>query len=197
MANVQERMEMIGSSILAQAQSESKELIAKAIYERDHELAIFEEQVIQEMFGKVQEKSADIRTATVRKVSVAQSEARQRLLKKRGELADKVFAKLRLRLEDYVKTPQYTVAILEELTSLKGEYNHASSTVYLREADMNLNGSISKVLEGVKLEADPTIRIGGWKLLNTDAGIVINETLDDRLEGQKAWFLANSGLSIA
>ncbi|GHU79714.1 hypothetical protein FACS1894191_3140 [Clostridia bacterium] len=190
------RLEMIGSSILTQAEHESRELIDKANHEREHELALFEEQIIQDMFGKVQKQAANIRLGTVKAVSAAQTEARHAVLKRREELAATVFTSVRARLADYVKTAAYTQSLKDELLSIAGAYDHSASTVYLREADMALAGEIKAILEGCAVTADAAIKNGGWKLHNTAAGILIDETLDTSLNEQKPWFLLNSGLSL-
>jgi vacuolar-type H+-ATPase subunit E/Vma4 len=196
MAKMDERVEMIGSSILAQAQHESKELIAKANNERDEEITKYEEQIIQEMFQKVQKQTAALRISTVKAVSSARTLAHQSVLKRREELADVVVASVRSKLIDYVRTPEYAASLKAEIASLSGRYNASASTFYLRGADMDMAAEIEALLPGCAVKADPAIKAGGWKMLNTDAGIMIDETIDARLAAQKPWFLMNSGLRL-
>ena len=44
---------------------------------------------------------------------------------------------------------------------------------------------------------DSTIKIGGLKGINSLATLLIDDTLDSRLESQKKWFEENSGLYIS
>ena len=196
MANTNERVDMIGASILTQAENESRVLIDKANHEREHALAVFEEQIIQDMFGKVQKQAAAIRLDTTKTISTAQAAARQAVFKKREEVAGLVFLEVKARFAQYTKTAEYKENVMAELAELAGEYDHAHSTVYIREADKNFADEIENVLAGCKLVLDPAIRCGGWKLENSGAKILIDEALETRLEEQKAWFELNSGLSL-
>lgn len=196
MAKMDERAEMIGSSILAQAEQESKELIRKANEIRENEIKSFEEQLIADMFKDVQQKTTNLRVETVRAISNEQVKAHRELLNRRGELAAMTLAAVRTRLFEYVKTPEYSAAIKAELESIAKDYDHSASAVSLREADMGLAEDVKAILPGCTVEADPGIKGGGWKLLNTTAGILIDETLDTRLIDEKPWFLLNSGLRI-
>lgn len=196
MAKVDERADIIGASILSQAEQESKELIEKARTIRDVEIHEFEDRVIQDMFAKMQKESAVLRAETVKAVSVAQVTARQSLLRRREELSGMVMAAVWTRLLEYAKTPEYRAAVKDELASLKERYDHSASILYLRDADMDMAAELCALLPGSQAEADPAIKAGGWKLQNTAAEILIDETLDTRLSGQWPWFLQNSGLQV-
>lgn len=196
MAKMDERVDMIGSSILAQAEHESRELTAKANAVRESEIKAFEEKIIRDMFTEVQKHTSRLRADTIKAVSTAQVTAHRSLLRRREELAGMVFASVRARLFEYAKTPAYAETLKAELESLRDSYDHIDSTVYLREADMPMAGEIEAILPGCTVEVDSSIRAGGWKLLNKRAGILIDETLDARITAQKDWFLLNSGMQI-
>jgi vacuolar-type H+-ATPase subunit E/Vma4 len=191
-----ERAEMIGSSILAQAEQESKELIAQANQIRESEIRAFEEQIITDMFGTVQRRTATLRANSIKAISKAQVETRRGLLRRREELSAMVMASVWTRLFEYGKTPAYAEAIKAELAELAGQYDHSTSTVYLREADRGLADEIKALLPGCTVEIDPAIKAGGWRLENTAGRILIDETLDTRLTEGKNWFLLHSGLRI-
>ena len=201
MSKMDERAEMISASIVAQAEQESKELIRRANAAREQALRQFEDEIIQDMFAKVQRQAAELRQDAVRAVSKAQESARQGILRRREELVAQVFAAVRTRLIAYAQSPAYRQAMAAELAALSGSLdyplNHAFSTLYLRAADADFAAEATALLPGCRVETDNTIKNGGWKLLNTEKGILIDETLDARLVEQTAWFLANSGLQIA
>lgn len=196
MAKMDERAEMIGSSILAQAEHERKELIESAWEIRQHEIERFEDNIVQEMFSKVQKQASALRRDTVRAVSAAKVAAHRDTLRRREDLMRQAFAVVRSRLIEYAGTAGYRESLLAELKSVAGSYDHSASTVFLKESDMELAGKISELLKGCSVEADNTIKCGGWKLKNSAARILIDETLDSRLTAQKPWFLQNSGLEI-
>jgi vacuolar-type H+-ATPase subunit E/Vma4 len=196
MTKMDERAGMIGSSILAQAKQESKELIAQANQIRESEIRAFEDQIITDMFGNVQRRTATLRADSIKAISKAQSEAHRNLLRRREELATMVMCAVWTRLFEYSKTPAYAEAIKAELATLTNQYDHAASTVYLREADSGLAEEIKTLLPGCTIAFDPAIKAGGWRLENTASRILIDETIDNRLATEKSWFLLHSGLRI-
>lgn len=196
MAKMDERVDMIGSSILAQAEHERKSLIEKAVSIRVNEMKEFEERIIQDFFGKVQKQASGIRVDSVKAVSAAKVTAHRELLRRREEYLSRVFASVRARLFDHVKTGEYKAAVKAELASISQSWDHSYSTVYLREADMDMAGEIKEILKGCEVVPDRAIKHGGWKLTNSAAKILIDETLETRLDAQKSWFLLNSGLEI-
>jgi vacuolar-type H+-ATPase subunit E/Vma4 len=196
MTKMDERAEMIGTSILAQAEQESSEIIAQANQNRENEIRIFEDQIITDMFDKIQRRTASLRADSIKAISRAQSEARRGLLRRREELAAMVHSAVWARLFEYSKTPAYAEAMKAEISSLAGQYDHTASTVYLREADRELADAVKALLPGSAVEIDPAIKTGGWRLENTASRILIDETLDSRLATEKSWFLLHSGLRI-
>jgi vacuolar-type H+-ATPase subunit E/Vma4 len=196
MTKTDERAEMIGSSILAQAKQESNEIIAQANQIRESEIRVFEDQIITDMFGNVQRRTATLRADSIKAISKAQSEARRGLLHRREELATMVMCAVWTRLFEYSKTPAYAEAMKAGMASLADKYDHSTSTVYLREADIELADTVKALLPGSAVEIDPAIKAGGWRLENTASRILIDETLDNRLATEKSWFLLHSGLRI-
>lgn len=192
-----EKIHLIGSAIADQAQAERQAIIDKANQTRESELAAYEEALISSMFGQVQQRTRAARQKAIKDKAQTEVQAHRELLGRREELTAAVVAGVRSQLLSYAATPEYRKALLEDLSALRDRWDHSSSTVFLRENDMELAGDIQKLLPGCKVEADPAIRLGGCKLLNRDAGILADETLDARLEAQKPWFLQNCGLKVA
>ena len=193
MANTDERAEMISASILAQAEQERQELVAKANAIRDNEIKVFEDQLIQNMFREMQERTTQIRGKSVQSVSAVRQELHRGVLQRREDLEQTLFGAVRARLEEYAQTREYSENLRAEIEVLAGKYDHSHTAIYLREADLGLAPGIRQDLPGCSVEADPSILLGGWKLENTSVGILIDETLDDRLKRQKEWFLLESG----
>lgn len=195
MPKIDERIEQIGAAIVSQATQESKEIIDKANQIREQEIAAYKEQVIEKMFEELQQKTRAVRQKAIRDKAQAELGANRELLLRREELAVAVFAGAKSRLFDYVATPAYRAALLQELAALADQYDHSDSIVLLREADMALADDIQKLLPGCQVQADPFIRLGGFMLRNRAAGVLVDETLDARLKAQRPWFLQNSGLT--
>lgn len=191
-----ERMQLIGEAILAQARQEARALIDKANAMREAEIAECENEVIGVMFDKVQAQSTRARLEAMKAKARSELTAHRSLLGYRSEKTASVFQSVRERLSKYVGTPEYKADMLDRAKALTGVYDHSHSVVLVRGDDMELGREIQSLLGAVGLQADGGIRSGGFKLRNTAARTLVDETLDERLEEQKLWFLQNCGMKI-
>lgn len=196
MAKMDDRMELIGSAILGQANQEARELIDKANAIRKKEISAFEDTVVTEMCGKVQARANNLRLKTVKSISESRLEAHRTLLLHRGEKTAAILDAVRERLIDYAKTASYHEKLLQQAAALKTQYDHADSVIFVAERDMALGDEIKAALGGGTVEADAAIRLGGFQLRNKKAHILVDYTLDERLNDQQAWLLESCGFQI-
>lgn len=197
MPKMDDKVLKIGYAITLQAEAESKKIIQEANEIRDREISRYRDQVIDEMFGRIQNETRCIRERTLREKAVAVSNAYRELLRRREELSAGVFQAVRDRLEEYTGTEEYRASMLKHLSEVKEQWDHNSSVVMLRPADMALEDRIKAALPGCEVRATRQIRLGGFRLRNTQAGILLDETLDSRLEDQRSWYLQNCGLKTS
>jgi vacuolar-type H+-ATPase subunit H len=191
-----DRIATIGSSILTQAEQESRATIDKANQVRAQELKSAEEKIVAEMGERLQRETAKIRHEAWAVVAAERTRARENLLRRRDGLTKLVFSGVRKLLADYSHTKEYTDALLSEIGSIGGAYDHTASTVYLCEDDMIHCAAIEKLLPGCMVQASGEIRIGGWRLLNTKASVLIDQSYDTRLRDQKDWYLEHCNLEV-
>lgn len=196
MAKLDERMELIGSAITSQAHQESRSIIEKANTLKQNELAAFEEHLIEKMFGEVQPQTRAVRQKAIKDKAQAEVKAHRDLLIHREESTTIVFAQCRARLQEYSGTPAYKAALLDDLRPWADRWDHATTTVSLRKEDMDFAPDIQAILPGCQVAESTAIKLGGFTLLNREASIAVNETLDNRLEEQKPWFLQHCGMQV-
>lgn len=196
MPKTEQRMELIGSTILEQARQESDAIREAADAEHARAIQQYRDDIIDKMYVKIQEDIAAIKQQGSIARANAQKDAHRSLLGRRVELESHVFANVWIRLLEYAKTEQYRKQMLQEVAALAGQYNHAHSIVRLREEDKDLTPDFEKLLPGCRVEADGQVRIGGFRLENTEAGILVDATLEERLRLQRSWFLANCGMNV-
>lgn len=196
MPKSEQRMELIGSTILEQARQESESIREAADAEHAKAIQHYRDNVIDEMYAKIQDEIAAIKEEGSRTRAKAQKDVHRALLGRRMELEAHVFANVRMRLMEYAKTPQYRQKLLDEIRALKDRYDHTASTVYLRAEDEALSVEVEKMLPGCKVIPGNQVKIGGFKLENTAAGILADATLEERLRLQRPWFLTACGMKV-
>lgn len=197
MATIEERFKLIEQSIMREAQERASALDAQKDNYRKNALAKAEDQILKEMYGKIQDEITDIKGSATRTVAKQEQHSRQSLLLRREEITRAVFVAVKARLVAYAKTEEYAEFMMALCKDMAGRYPLENSVVLLRRDDYHMSAEMDKIFGGkCRIMADEAIQIGGIKLMNQSVGIFVDETLDGRLEDQKPWFYSNSGLTI-
>ena len=123
-------------------------------------------------------------------------ETDRQLMKKRNELAEMIFHDVIEKIKDFTSQDAYETLLCSRAKELASK-QYPSSTIYLREEDMQYADAIQKEFkEGTNVQADESIQYGGFRLECIENGIIIDETFDSALNEQKEWFYQNSGLFV-
>lgn len=133
--------------------------------------------------------SAEMRRAA----AAARQDNRRRLLKYREQLVNGLFAEAAENLCAFADSPKYREYLERTLRPL-AEKAADGCTLLVRESDLALAPLFQKILPGAQLRKDPTIRIGGAKVVV--GRILYDETLDDALRAGRGKFLAECGLRV-
>ena len=191
-----EKIKVIGSTVFSEAEKSSQQLIQKANLTREKELKSFEDLLVNKAGECIQAETRAIRLEAVRSVASERMKLHRELLARRQEFTSLVFMEARAKLADYVSTSDYREKMLARIDSLAKVYDHTVSTVYLFGGDAELAPEVKKRLPGCMVEIAGDIVIGGFRLLNRGASVLIDETLDRKLEDQRDWFLQNCGMQV-
>ncbi|MEG1381821.1 MAG: V-type ATP synthase subunit E family protein [Ruthenibacterium sp.] len=128
-----------------------------------------------------------------RKIAAAKQENRKKLLIYRKQLVNGLFAEADEAILAFTKTPAYTDFLVASLQ----KHNHKIANdcvVYLKSDDASQQNAISAVLPGCTFKTDPTILLGGAKLVT--GHILYDETVDDALRTERAHFLTRCHLRV-
>lgn len=197
MATIQERAKMIEESVLSQAEQKAAALRKQADDFKAKTLKEAEEEVLRDLYNKIQEEVSDIQSTATRSVSRQETQARHDLLLKREEITKEVFHQVRQRLMSYTKSSSYSRWMLDQARDLASHHPLDNSTVLLRPVDYHFAVEFDKLFgQKCHIIADENIHIGGFQMMNQGAGIFVDKTLDSRLEDLKPWFYSHSGLTI-
>eukprot|EP00826_Nyctotherus_ovalis_P062955 TRINITY_DN9191_c0_g4_i1.p1 TRINITY_DN9191_c0_g4~~TRINITY_DN9191_c0_g4_i1.p1 ORF type:complete len:152 (-),score=6.10 TRINITY_DN9191_c0_g4_i1:93-491(-) len=126
---------------------------------------------------------------------------RQELYKSREELKQKLFKEVREELISYTKDEGYKESMIKYAQTIAKNLTCEETVLFIKEEDMKfkevLQQEFMKILnKPCKIEVSEDIEIGGIRAYNEKLGIVIDETLDSKLEEQDEWFKGNSKLNI-
>ncbi len=197
MANIEERMAMIEKAVLAEAQRESEGIRSQTDEYRKRELDKVEDKILGELYGKIQQEVSHLHSVNTTDISHHETEHRHALLHRREELTEELFETVAKRLCDYAQTEQYRKQLLESAREMADNFPLHGGKLMISSKDGTLLGDLQEIVgQGCTVTPDSSIKLGGLRLENIEAGIVVDETLDTKLEEQRPWFYSHSGLSF-
>lgn len=169
--------------------------IAKQIDETTKlEMARAEEEASRDGHAKITAAKEKIEANAKRTVANYELKKRKEIYQKRLDYQTAVFEEAKNQLIEFTKTDDYReflVRIAKKISDLISE----NATVYLADNDFKFKDLISENINA-EIITDSNIRIGGIKAFDVINNILIDDTLDTRLENQKEWFLENSDMKI-
>lgn len=173
------------------AVGEETEQILKA------ERAAMEQSAEKSADSYVRTKSASIRLEAGRKISESAAECRKEVFARRNEIAKATFSKAAEKLQAFTAGAEYEKFLSESAARVIEVFGGGRVTLLLRPEDMAFGEKLCADYPDASFSKDSTIKIGGLKGINSLATLLIDDTLDSRLESQKKWFEENSGLYIS
>lgn len=163
----------------------------------ESEMAEMEIQAQKSAEDYIRMKTASIRLDAGRRISESAAECRKSVFSKRNEISGNIFSEVAQKLRAFTQSESYADFIFESAKNIIGSFDYGNVTLLLRPEDIHMGERLEAELPGVSVSKDSTIKIGGVKGINSIVTLLIDDTLDSRLEQQKRWFEENSELYIS
>lgn len=191
------KLEKLTSAVLQDAEEQRAKILQEIEDFRRTEMDKAEEEVLHEAYIMIQNEIAAIKNDHSRKISLAEIESRRKILKLRDEITEAVFKDAADRVLAYTKTPEYADDLCAAVQKYAQRIPSGDVVIRLKADDIALGNRIVAAFgRPASCEASPEIALGGVILFNREAGVVVNETLDLKLTGQRDWFATASGLTL-
>lgn len=196
MKTQQEQLTLFLDSINEEAKTTIDNIIHEADEFREKELDKARLEAAKESHDFIWYESEKIKTQTNRMISDKAKEHRKILLDKRSSIADSVFGKVAEKLAAFSKTQEYKELLLDSVIKFS-ESSEERFTVFVNSRDSVYSEILMKAAPSVKeVKIDDNIALGGCRAVFENGKIELDDTLDARLEREREWFFANSGLNI-
>ena len=153
-------------------------------------------QGLQDAYDLIREDIARRKAVIVNDLAKKELELRNDLFHERQSLADKVFEQAKEQLLAYTKTDDYTAFLTRSIKEIKEKCGTARCVISIAPFDEEKRDLIEGVLPDAQITVDPHILIGGIKANCPALGILMDDTLDARLEEQREWFIENCGMKV-
>lgn len=125
--------------------------------------------------------------------SELEAQETKKLLDRRTEITNEVFAKAKAKLVEFAAGEQYLNFLKKSIAEIKTALGD-DAVIILKPDDKKYEAELSALCKEIKY--DTAIEIGGCKAENLSRHITADDTLETRLEAEKSNFYKVSGLSV-
>lgn len=154
------------------------------------------EQGLQDAYDLIREDISRRKAVIVNDLAKKELALRNELFYERQTLADKVFDEARQKLVAFTETDDYNRFLGRSLAEIKVKCGTARCDIAIAPTDEDKRGLIADVFPDARITADPHIQIGGIKANCPELGILMDDTLDSRLEEQRGWFIETCSMKV-
>lgn len=198
MDNQEQKLSKFVQAINRDAENRRARILDEAEEFRRQELQKAEDAALTEAYHLIQDEIAQMRRRIRHESSMRMMEKHRAVLLRREEITSEVFAEAQKRVLAFTQTEPYTQYLTQcarEAASMM-----ADSPVIVRmkaEELKKYQELISPAFAGdCSFLTSDDILLGGMLIECPEKGLVVDETLDSRLESERTWFSAHSGLSV-
>lgn len=215
MAEVQSGSENFLKAIEKYAEEQRNKIRFESESFKKQELEKAEAEGIREAYTLIQREMAAIRTEISSQLSRDEMASRKKIFEKRNKMTENVFEKVTQRLVEFTKTADYEKLMLESVKKIAQALKADDVIFFIKESDLKFADKIKvaytaerlkdkKLADKIKSAFSPScevksskeIKIGGITGRSASLGLIADETLDTKLDGQREWFYQNSGLRV-
>lgn len=197
MANSDEKISKFVQAITQYAEEQRQKIHQEVEDFKTERLQQAEKLVLVDAYQLIQKERAELHNDLSREISRREMDARRKLLARRKEMTAAIFDEAFQRLSSYTSTPDYVQNLQISMKTMLETLPAEGSVYYLSAKDQALKASLAPLCpQGSRLETAEDIRLGGLRGENAECGIIMDDTLDTKLELQHEWFTKNSGLTV-
>ncbi len=197
MANSDEKISKFVQAITQYAQEQRDKIHQEVENFKSERLQNAEQEVLRDSYHLIQKERAELRNRMSREMSRRDLEARKALLAMRRDKMEQVFSDAKAALSAYAGTPAYAERLKSSFAALIKALPAEGTVFEISRRDEPLLESLQSLCPpGCSVELTDDIQLGGMRASNAAAGLLADDTLDARLDGQREWFTDHSGLTI-
>ena len=174
------------------------ELKKEIAEEKERSIKRIEEEVHKNIFRGLDIELSEINSDFKSKTNKFRTEYSKELIEKRSELLNTIIEEVHIKLNDFIKTDKYKKLVTRQLKSLGTDFCSGKVEFRIKINDSVTEKVIEKNYKGKhEIKEISEIEIGGFSALCHKLGVMIDFTIDGRLEEKKQWLFEHSKLSAS
>lgn len=179
------------------AAEECRQMDAETKQIRSQSLTLMKREIRHRYDMQIDSELSRIKADVNRQLALASEQSKTELSALRTSLSDKVFEGVLGKIDEFVKTDGYTALLIRSIGNIDREAEGSQIQYRLCERDMSLKPELEKALgRELDIVCDGDIAVGGVRAYCAETNLLLDDTLDVRLDAQREWFYENSGLKV-
>ena len=178
------------------AEQQRSEMRAEIEAFREEQLAAANEEGTEAAFKFIQEQKREFKASLAKELAQKETQKKRELFAKREKMAEEVFEEASKRLTDFTQTHNYHEYMMMSARAIRERLGGRRGVAHISPKDKQFSSMVAKIIPGGEVVLDDTIRIGGISCVCSELSIVIDDTLDTKLEERKKLFVEHSGLMV-
>lgn len=154
------------------------------------------QQKLEEIFTYMQNHVRHLKSEFSYKLTKKSLEFKKEILSFRNELIEKVMQQSENEILNFVNSDKYKDYLLGKVKQVFDEFDFNKTKIKLRREDLKFKEDILNFENVSEVLVDDHNKLGGFTLIDTQSGIMIDKTISTILNNQRQHFLKTSGLII-
>lgn len=197
MSQPEKKLDKFSSAVLKDAEEQRSKILSEIEEYKKEQMEKAEEDILHDAYVLIQNEIASIHNKQSKDISLAELDGRRKLLKLREDLTGRVFSEAAERIKEFSKTEEYKNYIVSTVKAATESLPEGGVVIEVKKDDLALAQSlIAASTRPAEVAETSNITLGGVIIVNSEKGIVVNETLDLKLSSQKDWFASSSGMLL-
>ena len=149
------------------------------------------------MFNYMQEKVQEIKHKYRQDITRYELQTKRSIFMYRNSLAQKIFDEVSEKLVEFSNSDKYFDFIVDKLNESLKVFPCETGKILVSKKDLQL---LEKIKEKVPAITDVLVdkknHLGGFKLINEEAGLLIDQTFKTLIEDEKQKFYSSCGMTV-
>lgn len=196
MADESYKLAKFQDAVFAEINLKTAQIKQEAEEYKEQELKKSKEKQLDESYHLIQDKSEEIKQEFKREVAKFSLDAKRDLLLKRNEITSKIFDNIRVKLSNFTTTDDYKTYLLDAIKEFSNK-QISDINIMVNTNDMAFEKEIRKTYAlPCNVIENNDILLGGFVACDQQRNIYFDETLEQKLQDQKTYFIEHSNFDI-
>lgn len=160
------------------------------------ELENAKQQQLDIIFTYMQDRVQSLKSEYAHRFTQKSLELKREVICFRNGLVEKIVDECKTQILQFVDSDKYMPYLLSGIKNAVDKFSIQSAKIQLRKEDLKFRDELLKIKELSGIISDNKNKLGGFKLVDPERGIMIDQTLETILQDQIRRFSATDGLRI-